>query len=153
MLCFRRKPETVTFFYYAALDEGAIGNIRPIFDSDNHRELTGINGFTENLGPHEIFFVVDKANEAQKPQFFFTAMNVPTPDKYTDAVMSKLRLYPKDGKTQANPNPKNQIIGLDSSIDAGDNNFVVFQVTAKLPFEFDVVFVSAPDIGKFTFTI
>ena len=66
----------MSFFYYVALDEGAIGSLEPVFGSENDpRMMTGIKGRTGYLSNFEVNFVVDEKYHAQKPQFFFTALN------------------------------------------------------------------------------
>ena len=66
----------VSFFYYVALDEGAIGTLDPIFGSQTDpRMMTGVKGRSGFLGNFEINFVVEEKFHSQKPQFFFTAVH------------------------------------------------------------------------------
>jgi len=151
----KKSPESATFFYYVALDEGAIGNLEPLFFGGGvagngglgSRMLTGVKGKTGYLGNFKINFMVDQENMEQKPEFFFTAMPAPDPSGYTKAITSKLRLYQdKDSQASKKKNPAGGTIGLESRVDLGEGgsiknvNFIAIQINAKLPFEFDVVY-------------
>lgn len=149
----KKKPEIVSFFWYVSLDEGSEGELTPVFGSaEDPRRMTGVTGRTHSLGRFEVNFVVDQMQppSGPSPQFFFTGLNIPRPDQYTNAVMSKLRLY-QDGSGAAGKGGASkkgrQIIGLESIVDTTDGqpNFLAIQVNAKIPFEFDVVFRSHLD--------
>ena len=140
----KNKNQTVSMFFYAALDasSGVSDNIvEPSFeDPQDPGRITGISGMTSALGKFKLSFVIDKDSATKVQQFFYTVVNSKGPEQFTNDILQRLRLYSSDEKG-GKRNSKNNIIGLDPNYNGKDPaNFVALQVNFKLPFTLDVVY-------------
>ena len=123
----RIKSKSMSLFFYAGMDENSLTfNLAPLMVGD---KMTGIIGKTSSLGDFRMDFVA--SNKSQVKRTFYSFIDSPGPHKFTDSVRQSLRLF---GEGHDN-------IGLDSDPNSTKNpNLIVYQVTAKIPFDIDIMF-------------
>merc|ERR1712029_996934 len=127
----RGKSKEVSLFLYAGMDENAIGyKWKPILSENG--QVVGIVGKTLELGDFQLNFHTENA---QIKQSYYSLIESDGPQKFTDNVMQRLRLF-NDGK--------NRSIGLDSQHMRSESpNLIVYQINVQVPFEIDVTLKSA----------
>ena len=127
----RGKSKEVSLFLYAGMDENAIGyKLKPILSENG--QVVGIVGKTLELGDFQLNFHTENA---QIKQSYYSLIESDGPQKFTDNVMQRLRLF-NDGK--------NRNIGLDSQHMRSESpNLIVYQINVQVPFEIDVTLKSA----------
>jgi len=122
----------VSLLYYAALEEGTDGSIRPQLDSSG--DLVGITGSSAALGGWRMWW---QERGESTGHFHLSTVNQGL-QTLTDTVMRGFRLF------------NGRVIGLESSLDKPENpSFIIFQVIGKLPFELDIVFESDSHIDRY----
>ena len=125
----KSKTKSVTLFLYAGMDEKSSDfTLRPILSEGQNSEMTGIVGKTSSLDDFRLNFF----SENGVTQSFYSLIDTPGPQKFTESVMQRLRLFQMGSK---------RIIGLDSEhLRSSDPNLIVYQVNAELPFKIDITF-------------
>ena len=129
--------------FYIALD--GQGTLYPVVSNDK-KKITAIEGSSEELGNFRIIFPSSKSTSNHRHSFLATI--APGLDRLKDALMTgiKVEAWDKARKVPYFVLGRGQV-PRDAT---GELNFVVFQVTAELPYEFDVMFESNSCIGERT---
>uniref|UniRef100_A0A0C9R244 Mannosyl-oligosaccharide glucosidase n=1 Tax=Fopius arisanus TaxID=64838 RepID=A0A0C9R244_9HYME len=131
------KSEEISFIFYSALEDKSTGNIKASLGADNR--LSGMEGYTDGLGAYR-FSMNPTKGTVEEHSFLIAVM--PGLDLVRETVLQNLRLASQKGS-----NLKRIVLGgdqlpLDSEGKKTDPNFCATQVTAKVPFEFEVLFES-----------
>ena len=140
----RGKAKEVSLFLYAGMDENAIGyKLKPILSENG--QVVGIVGKTLELGDFQLYFHTENAHVKQS---YYSLIDSAGPQKFTDNVMQRLRLF-NDGKSRN--------IGLDSQHMRSESpNLIVDQINVQVPFEIDVTLKpaasDAPELKVQTYT-
>lgn len=141
----------VTLFFYLTLDDNGKGLFQPIrmidnmdvsklnsSDSVKYLGLSAVHGHTEKLGDFRVSF--HHTDEQSIVHTAYLSTNVASPNLVKDVLQSGLRLM-EDKKS------KERHISLAGALFPKEDtikqpNFVVHQVTGKLPFQLEVVYES-----------
>lgn len=143
-LCYFQDPNRaslVSLMFYVALD--GQGQIEPILSKSGQR-ITAVNGYSEDLGHFKLTF--PKSDSAVTQRYNYLLTHSPSLDKLKDALMSGIRV---DAWDKARKVPYFILGGRQVPREAeGRANFIVFQVSAELPFEMEVVFESGSFVHR-----
>ena len=135
------KAGLVSLMFYVALD--GQGQIEPIL-SKSGQHIKAVNGYTEDLGHFKLIFPKSSSNTTHKYNYLLTYS--PSLDKLKDAMMNGIRV---DAWDKARKVPYFVLGGRQVPREAeGQANFAVFQVTAELPYEMEVVFESGSYVDR-----
>lgn len=133
-----RDGEEISFIFYTAIEDKTNGKIRAVL-GDSQR-LTGMEGNTEGLG----FFSINlNSLKGLVEEHSFLVTVAPGLHVLKETVLQNFRIA-----TQKGSNKKHIVLGGEQLSSAHDGsklnpNFVATQVTAKIPFEFEISFESA----------
>ncbi|KAK4002984.1 hypothetical protein OUZ56_004773 [Daphnia magna] len=145
------KGQQVTLYFYLTLDDNGKGLLQPIRMIDNMDTsgmdasesvkflgLSAVHGHTEKLGDFRVSF--HHANQQSIVHTAFLSTTVASPHLVKDALQSGLRLM-EDKRS------KERHISLAGALFAKEDNlkqpnFVVHQVTGKLPLQLEIVYES-----------
>ncbi|KAF7994307.1 hypothetical protein HCN44_003397 [Aphidius gifuensis] len=134
---FLHKIGEISFVFYSALEDKTTGNIKASLGVDNR--LSGMEGYTDGLGAYR--FIINPIKGTIEEHSFLIAIT-PGLNLVKETVLQNLRLA-----TQKGTNIKRIVLGgdqlpLDNEGKKMDPNFCATQVTAKVPFEFEILFES-----------
>lgn len=138
-----RDGEKISLLFYSAIEEKTNGKIRAVLGEKNR--LTGMEGNTEGLG----FFTINLIPTlGHIEEHSFLATVAPGLHLLKETVLQNLRIASYKGSTK-----KHIVLGgeqLSSTHDGTklEPNFIVTQVTAKIPFEFEISFESGSFIDR-----
>nr|SVE77481.1 EOG090X02G1 [Daphnia lumholtzi]SVE78111.1 EOG090X02G1 [Daphnia lumholtzi] len=145
------RGQQVTLFFYLTLDDNGKGLLQPIRMIDNMDTsgmeanesvkflgLSAVHGHTEKLGDFRVSF--HHSNEQSIVHTAFLSTTVASPHLVKEALQSGLRLM-EDKRS------KERHISLAGTLFAKEDilkqpNFVVHQVTGKLPLQLEIVYES-----------
>ena len=136
----RRNLEKVETF----IENSLAFNLAPVMVGD---KMTGIIGKTSSLGDFRMDFVAN--NKSQVKRTSYSSIDSPGPHKFTESVQNSI------WKSLRQFEEGNYNIGPNSDPNATKSpNLIVYQVTAEIPFDIDISFMtsasdmkSAPIIG------
>lgn len=139
----QKKPEflhkigEISFVFYSALEDKTTGNIKASLGVDNR--VSGMEGYTDGLGAYR--FIINPIKGTIEEHSFLIAIT-PGLNLVKETVLQNLRLA-----TQKGTNIKRIVLGgdqlpLDNEGKKIDPNFCATQITAKVPFEFEILFES-----------
>lgn len=131
------KIGEISFIFYSALEDKTTGNIKASLGADNR--LSGMEGYTDGLGAYR--FIMNPIKGTIEEHSFLITI-IPGLNLVKETVLQNLRLA-----TQKGTNTKRIVLGgdqlpLDTEGKKIDPNFCATQVTAKVPFEFEILFES-----------
>lgn len=132
-----RDGEEISFLFYTAIEEKTNGKIRAVLGDSNR--LTGMEGNTEGLG----FFTINlNAIQGHVEEHSFLATVAPGLHVLKETVLQNLKIASHKGSTK-----QHIVLGGEQLSSAHDGsqlnpNFIATQITAKIPFEFEISFES-----------
>lgn len=132
-----RNGEEISLIFYTAIEDKTNGKIRAILGDGNR--LTGMEGNTEGLG----FFSINmNAIQGRVEEHSFLATVAPGLHVLKETVLHNLRLV-----SQKKSDKKYVVLDGEQLSTTHDGskvnpNFIATQVTAKIPFEFEINFES-----------
>lgn len=134
---FLHKIGEISFVFYSALEDKTTGNIKASLGVDNR--VSGMEGYTDGLGAYR--FIINPIKGTIEEHSFLIAIT-PGLNLVKETVLQNLRLA-----TQKGTNIKRIVLGgdqlpLDNEGKKIDPNFCATQITAKVPFEFEILFES-----------
>lgn len=130
------RQRLVSLMFYTALD--GQGQIEPILSKAGTR-LNAVHGYSEELGHFKLSFPKSPSNTTYRHSYLATYS--PGLDKLKDSVMNGIRV---DAWERSRQTPYFVLGGRQVPKDAdGKINFLMYQVTAELPFQMEVVFESS----------
>ena len=129
----KNKIKEIILFLYAGMDENSSGyQLRPVFAGANDQKMTGIVGKTIGLGDFRMNFVPKSESPQNIRHTFHSLVHSAGPHEFTQSVEKRLRLKKIENEF---------IIFLDpEQSKSTDPNMILYQITAQIPFEIDVVF-------------
>ncbi|CAG5074011.1 Similar to GCS1: Mannosyl-oligosaccharide glucosidase GCS1 (Arabidopsis thaliana) [Cotesia congregata] len=132
-----QKSQEISFIFYSALEDKSTGNIKASLGADNR--LSGMEGYTDGLGAYR--FSMNPTKGTVEEHSFLIAV-LPGLNLVKETILQNLRLA-----SQKVSNVKRIVLGgdqlpLDNEGKKTDPNFCATQVTARVPFEFEVLFES-----------
>lgn len=132
----------ISLLYYAAIEDKTNGNINPVIDQFK-KSLIGVEGQTKELGYFNLYFNVIKG-KAVDTSYLVTA--APNLSILKETVLYNFRII----KNKKNGN-KIVLPGEELKDKNGEMvipNFIVTQITAELPLEFEVRFERNSKVGQ-----
>lgn len=133
----KREGEEISLLFYTAIEEGTMGWIKANVGDDNH--LTGIEGITQGLGSFVINLNIIRGT-VEEHSFLATAvsgLNV-----LRENVLYNLRFATQKGSTKKHIVLAGEQLPVLNDGQKMDPNFIVTQVTGKIPFEIEVSYES-----------
>lgn len=139
----RRNGEEISLLFYTAIEEKTKGWIKAVVGDDE--TLTGVEGDTEGLGSFRLD-IKPISGVVEDHSFLVTA--APGLHVLKETVLHNLRLASQKGSSK-----KHIVLGgeqLPLSADGKETkpNFIATQITAKIPFEFEVSYESGSFIDR-----
>ena len=145
------KGQQVTLFFYLTLDDNGKGLLQPIrlIDSIDSSQvhsnqsvkflgLAAVDGHTEKLGDFRVSF--HHSSEENIVHTAYLSSTIANPNLVKDTLQSGLRLTEDRKSKQRHISLAGALFSKDDTL--REPNFVVHQVTGKLPFQLEVVFES-----------
>ncbi|KAG8041178.1 hypothetical protein G9C98_002166 [Cotesia typhae] len=134
-----QKSQEISFIFYSALEDKSTGNIKASLGADNR--LSGMEGYTDGLGAYR--FSMNPTKGTVEEHSFLIAV-LPGLNLVKETILQNLRLA---SQKVSNVKLKRIVLGgdqlpLDNEGKKTDPNFCATQVTARVPFEFEVLFES-----------
>ena len=138
-----RDGEEISLLFYTAIEEKTNGKIRAILGDKNR--LTGMEGNTEGLG---IFTINLNAIRGHVEEHSFLATVAPGLNVLKETVLQNLRIASQKGSTKKYIVLSGEQLSFTDDGNKMEPNFVATQITAKIPFEFEVSFESGSFIDR-----
>lgn len=133
----KREGEEISLLFYTAIEEGTVGWIKANLGDDNH--LTGIEGITKGLGSFVINLNLIRGT-MEEHSFLVTAVS--DLNVLRENVLYNLRLATQKGYAMKHIVLAGEQLPVSNDGQKMDPNFIVTQVTGRIPFEIEVSFES-----------
>jgi len=132
-----RKKEEISLLFYTAIEEGTKGWIKA--NLGDYNRLTGIEGNTQGLGS----FVINlNLINGSVEEHSFLATVAPGLNVLKETVLQNLRIATQKGSAEKHIVLAGEQLPLSSEGNKKDPNFIVTQVTGKVPFEIEISYES-----------
>ncbi|XP_046472489.1 mannosyl-oligosaccharide glucosidase [Neodiprion pinetum] len=138
-----RIGEEISLLFYTAIEDKTKGWIRSVVGGDE--KLTGVEGNTEGLGSFKLDMTPITGTVIEHS---FLVTVAPGLHLLKETVLNNLRLSPHKGSSKKYIVLGGEQMPLDVEGKGIQPNFIVTQITAKIPFEFEVSFESGTFIDR-----
>lgn len=131
------KKEEISLLFYTALEEGTKGWIKA--NLGDYSRFTGMEGNTQGLGS---FFINLSLINGTVEEHSFLATAAPGLDVLKETVLQNLRIATQKGSAEKYVVLAGEQLPLSPEGIKKDPNFIVTQVTGKVPFEVEIIYES-----------
>ncbi|XP_053998124.1 uncharacterized protein LOC128886897 [Hylaeus anthracinus] len=138
-----RDGEEISLLFYTAIEEHTKGWIKANLGDENH--ITGLEGNTQGLGSFTIDFNVIHGT-IEEHSFLSTV--APGLNLLKETVLQNLRIASQKGSSKKHIVLAGEQIPLSSDEKNKNPNFIVTQITGKIPFEIEVSYESGSFINR-----
>ncbi|XP_012288943.1 mannosyl-oligosaccharide glucosidase GCS1 [Orussus abietinus] len=137
------EGEIISLLFYTAVEEKTNGWIKPTLGVDN--QLTGVEGVTQGLGA---FRLTINPTQGVIEERSFLATVAPGLHVLKEVVLQNLRLASYKGSLKQRIVLAGEQLPVSPEGNKVEPNFIVTQVTARVPFEIEVSFESGSVINR-----
>ena len=138
-----RDGEEISLLFYTAIEENTKGWIKA--NLGDEKRITGVEGNTQGLGSFKINLNVIQGNVEEHS---FLATIAPGLSLLRETVLQNLRVASHKGATKKHIVLTGEQIPLSSDGRRKDANFIVTQITGRIPFTIEAYYESASFISR-----
>ncbi|XP_012141245.1 mannosyl-oligosaccharide glucosidase isoform X2 [Megachile rotundata] len=138
-----RNGEEISLLFYTAIEEHTNGWIKVSLGDE--KRLTGVEGNTRGLGSFTINLNVI---EGTLEEHSFLATVVPSFTVLKEAVLQNLRVASHKGSSKKHIILAGEQVPLSADGQKKDANFIVTQITGRIPFEIEISYESGSFINR-----
>ena len=138
-----RNGEEISLLFYTAIEENTKGWIKVSLGDERH--LTGVEGNTQGLGSFTINLNIVQGTVEEHS---FLATVVPSLTVLKEIVLQNLRVASHKGSSKKHIILSGEQIPLSADGKKKEANFIVTQITGRIPFEIEISYESGSFISR-----
>lgn len=138
-----RNGEEISLLFYTAIEENTKGWIKVSLGDEKH--LTGVEGNTQGLGSFTINLNIVQGTVEEHS---FLATVVPSLTVLKETVLQNLRIASHKGSSKKHIILSGEQIPLSADGKKKEANFIVTQITGRIPFEIEISYESGSFINR-----